>query len=65
MPASDDAHPKRWLDGDTPQDHVRDALNLLAGVMLANDWTFDPATQDASLGRMPHGWFDLILSALN
>lgn len=35
MPAADDARPKRWFDGHTPQDHIRHAALLLArGVLL-------------------------------
>ena len=29
MQAADDARPKRWFDGHTPQDHIRDAAHLL------------------------------------
>ena len=34
MLAADDSSPKRWLDGHTPQDHVRDAAHLLARVVM-------------------------------
>ena len=34
MQAADDARPKRWFDGHTPQDHIRDAAHLLARVFM-------------------------------
>ena len=34
MRAADDAHSKRWFDGHTPQDHIRDAAHLLARVVM-------------------------------
>ena len=34
MRAADDAHSKRWFDGHTPQDHIRDAAHLLARVIM-------------------------------
>ena len=34
MSADDDARPKRWLDGCTPQDHFRDAAHILARVIM-------------------------------
>ena len=27
-------HPKRWFDGRSPQEHIRDGLQLLARVVL-------------------------------
>ena len=34
MRAEDDARPKRWFDGHTPQEHLRDATHLLARVVM-------------------------------
>ena len=34
MQAADDARPKRWFDGHTPQDHILDAAHLLARVVM-------------------------------
>ena len=34
MQAVDHASPKRWFDGHTPQDHIRDAAHLLARVIM-------------------------------
>lgn len=34
MQAADDARPKRWFDGHTPQDHIRDAAHLLTRVVM-------------------------------
>lgn len=32
--ASTGHHPKRWFDGRSPQEHIRDGLQLLARVVL-------------------------------
>ena len=34
MRATDDARPKRWFDGHTRKDHIRDAAHLLARVLM-------------------------------
>lgn len=34
MQATDDVRPKRWFDGYTPQDHIRDAAHLLARLIM-------------------------------
>lgn len=34
MLAADDSRSKRWFDGHTPQDHIRDGLQLLVRVVL-------------------------------
>ena len=34
MRATDDVSPKRWFDGHTPQDHIRDAAHLLVRVLM-------------------------------
>ncbi len=34
MQAADDVCPKRWFDGHTPQNHIRDAAHLLARVVM-------------------------------
>jgi len=39
MRSADDASPKRWFDGHTPQDHIRDAAHLLARVPPTNSIT--------------------------
>jgi hypothetical protein len=32
--ASSGRHPKRWFDGRSPQEHIRDGLQLLVRVVL-------------------------------
>ena len=32
--ASSGRHPKRWFDGNSPQEQIRDGLQLLARVVL-------------------------------
>ena len=32
--ASSGRHPKRWFEGHTPREHIRDGLQLLARVVL-------------------------------
>ena len=34
MRATDDVRPKRWFDGQTRKDHIRDAAHLLARVVM-------------------------------
>lgn len=34
MPAADDTRPKRWFDGHTPQEHIRDAAHLLVRTVM-------------------------------
>ena len=34
MQAADDARPKRWFDGHTRKDHIRDSAHLLARLLM-------------------------------